>query len=97
MMINIIAKNHVKKDKIEEFKATAKPLIAASRAEAGCISYSLFEDVKDSSILTFIEEWESLEAITIHNNSSHFTSIVPLLAPLTEKPTDVNLYEKVGV
>ena len=95
-MINIIAKNYVKKDKIAEFKATAKPLIAASRAEAGCISYSLFEDVKDESILTFIEEWESPEAITIHNNSPHFTAIVPLLGPLTEKPADVNLYAVVS-
>lgn len=95
-MINIVAKNFVKKDKIEEFKATAKPLIAASRAEAGCISYSLFEDVSDASILTFIEEWESLEAINLHNNSPHFTAIVPLLGPLTEKPADVNLYSVVS-
>lgn len=95
-MIVIVAKNFVRKDKVEEFKELAKPLIAASRAEEGCVSYSLFEDIHDPGILTFIEEWESPEAIQIHNNSEHFTSIVPKLGGLTEKPSDVNLYSAVS-
>jgi quinol monooxygenase YgiN len=94
-MINIIAKNYIAEGKADEFKALAKPLIAASREEEGCVSYSLFEDIHDKNILTFIEEWKSIEAIQIHNNSPHFTSIVPTLGPLTAKPSDVNLYEVV--
>ena len=94
-MINIIAKNYIADGKADEFKALAKPLIEASRKEEGCISYSLFEDIHDKNILTFIEEWKSIKAIQIHNNSPHFTSIVPTLAPLTAKPSEVNLYEAV--
>lgn len=91
-MIVIVAKNYIAEGKADEFKALAKPLIAASRKEEGCISYSLFEDIHDKNILTFIEEWKSEEAIQIHNNSPHFTSIVPALGPLTAKPSEVNLY-----
>ncbi|GEM_PF-3411215 len=28
-----------------------------------------------------------------HNNTAHFTSIVPRFGELTEKPSDVNLYK----
>ena len=91
-MIIIVAKNYIAEGKADEFKALTKPLIAASRKEDGCISYSLFEDIHDKNILTFIEEWKSEEDIQIHNNTPHFTSIVPTLGPLTAKPSDVNLY-----
>ncbi len=91
-MIVIVAKNFVADGKTDEFKALTKSLIAASRKEEGCISYSLFEDIHDKNILTFIEEWKSEEAIQIHNNTPHFTSTVPKLGPLTAKPTEVNLY-----
>ena len=92
-MIIIVAKNFIAEGKADEFKALAKPLIAASRKEEGCISYSLFEDIHDKNVLTFIEEWKSEEAIKIHNNTPHFTSTVPKFGPLTSKPSDVNLYE----
>ena len=94
-MIVIVAKNYIAEGKAEEFKALAKPLIAASRNEEGCISYSLFEDIHDKNILTFIEEWESVEAIQMHNNTPHFTSTVPKFGHLTAKPSEVNLYEAV--
>lgn len=94
-MIKIIAKNFIIEGKAEEFKALAKPLITASRKEEGCISYSLFEDIHDKNILTFIEEWKSEEAIKIHNNTPHFTSTVPKFDPLTSKTSDVNLYKVV--
>ena len=95
-MINIVAKNYIAEGKADEFKALAKPLIEASRKEEGCISYSLFEDIHDKNILTFIEEWKSIEAIQIHNYSPHFTSIVSTLGPFTAKPSDVNLYEVIS-
>lgn len=95
-MIIIVAKNFIAEGKAEEFKSLTKSLIAESRKEEGCISYSLFEDIKDGNILTFIEEWKSEEAIQIHNNTPHFTSTVPNLGPLTAKPTEVNLYSVVS-
>ncbi len=95
-MIKIVARNFITPGKADEFKALTKPLIAASRKEEGCIAYSLFEDIHNENILTFIEEWVSEDAIQIHNNTPHFTAIVPTLGPLTAEPTQVNLYEVVG-
>lgn len=92
-MITIVAKRIVKADKIAEFIAMVEPLINESRKENGCISYSLFQDINNANILTFIEEWESEEAIKLHNSSTHFTTIVPKLADYREAPPEVTLYK----
>lgn len=95
-MINIVAKNIVKEGKIEEFKALALKLIKESRKEEGCIEYNLYEDIKNSNILTFIEKWKDEEAINLHNKSEHFTSIVPKLGELLKTDSDVDLYKSVS-
>ncbi|MFT5873262.1 MAG: quinol monooxygenase YgiN [Clostridium sp.] len=92
-MITIVAKNSIKHGKVQEFKMLAEKLISESRKEKGNISYNLYEDSKNCNILTFIEEWENEEAINIHNNSEHFTSIVPKFAEFKEGQSEINLYK----
>lgn len=94
-MITIVAKKIIKEGKIEEFKVLAENLIIESRNEIGCISYNLFQDINNFNTLTFIEEWISEDAIKLHNNSKHFTSIVPKFVDLQEGETEVNLYKMV--
>jgi len=94
-MITIVAKKIIKEGKIEEFKVLAENLIIESRNEIGCISYNLFQDINNFNTLTFIEEWISEDAIKLHNNSKHFTSIVPKFVDLQEGETMVNLYKMV--
>ena len=92
-MIIIVAKCKIKRGKTEAFKALTEELIRESRNEEGCISYNLYEDYHDSNILTFIEEWKDEEAIKLHNETKHFTSIVPKLSEFQEGHTEVNLYK----
>ncbi|MGK0466322.1 putative quinol monooxygenase [Clostridium sp.] len=94
-MITIVAKNTIKQGKTTDFKILAENLINESRKEIGCISYNLYEDSNNCNILTFIEEWKSEEAIKLHNNSEHFTSIVPQLVEFKESQTQINLYKKI--
>lgn len=94
-MITIVAKNLIKQGKTEEFKVLAEKLINESRKEGGNISYNLYEEFNNSNILTFIEEWESEEAIKLHNNSKHFTSIVPKFSDLKESQSEINLYKMI--
>ena len=61
-MIKIVAKNTVKKENKADFINTAKELIEKSRAEEGCISYTLNESL-DGKYLTFIEEWKDEKSI----------------------------------
>jgi quinol monooxygenase YgiN len=48
--------------------------------------------LKNPRTLTFIEKWESEEAIEKHKNSKHFTSIVPKIKELNESG-ELSLYD----
>lgn len=94
-MLKIVSKNVVKEGKVEEFKNLAKELVRESLKEEGCVAYSLNEDINNKNVLTFIEEWKDKEAIEVHNNSKHFTSIVPKLKQLKEGDSELNIYKTV--
>ena len=96
-MIRIVADNFVKEDSIELFMETVKKLIDATRQEEGCIAYTLHKDLEDAAHLTFIEEWESEQAIEKHNASPHFTTYVPELAKLCRKEGTCFRYEILDV
>ena len=94
-MITIVAKSIVKNGMKDKFKKLADELIAFSRKEEGCISYNLYEDINNKNILTFIEEWKDEDTIKFHNESEHFTRIVPELAKYREGNVGINLYKLV--
>jgi len=94
-MIKIVAKNYVKVDKINDFISLVTKLVEeTNQKDIGCIHYELFQDIKEPTILTIIEEWESKEALGQHMAAKHFLEIVPMLAAFTEKPSENNLYQK---
>lgn len=91
-MVTIVAKFTVQQGKKEEFKALTQDLIKESRNEKGCISYNLYEEMNNPNIFTFIEKWMNEEAIKLHNESKHFTTIVPKLVELQETEPEIHLY-----
>ncbi|NPE30546.1 antibiotic biosynthesis monooxygenase [Methanococcoides sp. SA1] len=92
-MIMIVAKTKVRQDKKQVFLKITEELIQKSQNEKGCISYDLYEDIADPYTLTFIESWEDIEAIDLHNRTEHFMVIVPKLADLTEGEIEVRSYK----
>ncbi len=95
-MIKVVARNTVKKEKIEEFIAIAEKLVElTNRNDAGCIHYSVYQDLSDPRILTFIEEWESMDALNEHMAADHFKDLVPKLGAFADGPEDVHLYQQV--
>lgn len=92
-MIKVVAENKIKQDRIEEFLALASKLREETNAkDEGCIHYDLYRDKDDPSVLTFLEEWESMEALEKHMEAEHFKEIVPQFKPLVEKEA-VRLYK----
>lgn len=91
-MIFVIAESILKKGCREEFIRIAKANIPTVRAEKGCISYDLNEDCKEGpaaakanpDALTFVECWESLEALQAHLAAPHMKAFVEKVRPLRE-------------
>ena len=94
-MYKIVARLSVKKDKIEEFKETAKELIQKSSAEEGNVFYTLNQDTQDEQKFAFIECWKDEEAMKIHGASEHFTRIFSILSELAESSGPNDFYKEV--
>lgn len=94
-MIKVVATNRVKKEKIDEFIALAEKLVeATNKYDEGCIHYDLYQDINDPRLLTFIEEWESMETLNKHMTAPHFKELVPKLGAFADGPEDVHIYQK---
>jgi quinol monooxygenase YgiN len=68
----ISAQVFIKPEKVDAFLAFSKDLIEKSRAEEGCISYSLYQDPHDKTTFLFFEEWKNQAAIDFHFATEHF-------------------------
>lgn len=56
----------------EEVLQALYKVVDATRKEEGNISYDLHQDLENKLSYTVLEVWKSNEAITIHNESTHF-------------------------
>ena len=94
MTIRVVAKNYVKPEKVQEFMDLCKNLVEATLKEEGCIEYGLYQELGNSGILTFLEEWKDEKSLDEHLNSNHFRKIFPLFSEYLEKETEVNMYRR---
>ncbi len=94
-MIKVVAKQTIKEDMIESCKKVISGLVEETRKEEGCISYELYQDIKKKNILTFIEEWESTDALKRHMNTKHFLEATPKISAMQEKEEEINVYSVV--
>ena len=90
----MVAKNYVKPEKVQEFMDLCKNLVEATLKEEGCIEYGLYQELGNSGILTFLEEWKDEKSLDEHLNSNHFRKIFPLFSEYLEKETEVNVYRR---
>lgn len=83
-MIRLNVFIRVKEEKREAVLVTAKELVAASQKDKGCISYDVFESATRHDVLMICETWEDAEALSAHEQASHFVTLVPRLQELAE-------------
>ena len=67
----VLAKVHPKKGCRDSVIEVSEELIYESLLEDGNIDYQLLKSMKDNT-LTFVEKWESPEALKKHMGSPHF-------------------------
>ena len=70
-MIIIEGSVRIPPGKIEAARPVMAKMIAASRAEPGCIDYAYSLDVVDPGLVRVTERWESREALAAHFRMPH--------------------------
>jgi len=66
----------------EEVLRMAREMTSATRAEEGCISYEFFVGLSDPNTLLLFQEWESMEALMGHFQTSHTEQFMEALPNL---------------
>ncbi|MCD7970098.1 MAG: antibiotic biosynthesis monooxygenase [Alistipes sp.] len=97
-MIKIItAYKFIKPEKVDEFVEFVKPIVEKSRAEEGCISYTLYQDPTDPTKFMFYEEWKGQEAIDFHFSTDHFKLSGSRADEFESAPTVLTIYDAAPV
>lgn len=67
-----------------DLAAAARELVAASLADDGCVAYDLFESATRPDVLLICETWRDAAALAAHEQTAHFTTLVPRMEQLGE-------------
>ena len=70
-MIVVVGQFRFPAERMEDARPVMRQVIAATRAEAGCIQYNYGEDVLDPGLIRVSELWESREHLDAHMRSAH--------------------------
>lgn len=81
-MIRLNVFIQVSDENLAALTETAKKLVAASLNDEGCVAYDLFTSATRPGVLMICETWASPEALAKHENTEHFTTLVPAMERL---------------
>ncbi len=91
-MIVVIGRVSTDADKREELMRIGETVAAASRAEAGCISYRVYEATDLENEFVFVEEWRSDEALQQHFATPHIAEFMRAIPTAITAPPDVKFH-----
>jgi quinol monooxygenase YgiN len=68
----------------DALREAMRPLIAATRAEPGCLRYDLLVAGDDPCAFLMLEAWASAQALATHQQSPHIAAFRAAAGPLLE-------------
>ena len=89
----VIARITAKSGMEEQLKTVLEPLVAPTRAEAGCLQYDLMRSQSNPRLFTFYEKWASDEAFAAHGQAPHVVRARAERMELVEGPPDVGRWD----
>lgn len=92
-MIIVLAKVTPKPGKKAELFELVKGVMAKTRQETGCISYTLMDDPQDPTGCMFVEEWESKAALLEHSQTQHVAEWRKVSADLLGAKTAIRIFQ----
>ena len=78
---------------IDQARPAMEAMIAASRAEPGCIDYAYAVDVLEPGLIRVAERWHSREALAAHFQSPHMATWRQQVATYGLYDRNLRLYE----
>jgi quinol monooxygenase YgiN len=91
-MIVVVGRVQTDADRRAALIGVGQAVASASREEAGCISYRLYEDIERTNEFVFVEEWESRDALQQHFATEHVGEFMRAIPATIVAPPDVKFH-----
>ncbi len=92
-MIIVTGNARIQPDTQDAARAALEPLIAATRAEDGCESYTFGFDVDDPELLLFTELWRDQAALDAHFATPHIAAFGAAMAEFVADGPAIAFYD----
>ena len=92
-MLIVLAKATVSADTLDQARNAIAAMVAASRAEEGCIDYTFTTDVLDPTSLHIVEKWRDEEALKVHFATPHMAAFQAAIAGSGFQVTEALRYQ----
>jgi quinol monooxygenase YgiN len=92
LTVKVVAKCHVKPEKVQEFMDMCKRLVDKTVKEE-CTEYGLYQELNNPKILTMLEECRDEECLNKHIESVYFREIFPCFKYIN-KEAKGSLYDR---
>lgn len=92
-MIVVVGRVHTDAERRDALVQAGETVAAASREEAGCLNYRLYQATDDPLALVFVEEWVDDAALQEHFRTEHIATFMRTITPLVTQPPDVQFHE----
>lgn len=89
----VLAEARFDPEQTERVSAVARPMIEASRAEAGCAGYDYAFDLIEPDLMRVRELWRDEQALKDHFATPHMAAFLKGLRELEPKTVTVKCYE----
>ncbi|MEE4199506.1 putative quinol monooxygenase [Erythrobacter sp.] len=92
-MIVVIGSFRVPPSMVDMVESAMEPMIAASRAEEGCIEYAYALDVLDEGLVRVSEKWRDRAALEAHFRTAHIAEWRAQVSALAMTERELIAYE----
>ncbi len=92
-MVLVVANVYLKEGKKDAFLISAKKCVDATLKESGNISYELNENALVPNKFTFVERWESREALDLHMKQEHFGVFGGEIGDMLANELEIKIYD----
>jgi len=92
-MIMVLGTVKLAPEKLDDARPAMEKMVAASRAEPGCIAYSYAQDVLDPETIHVVEKWRDRQALTEHFGTAHMAEWRGVMGSLGLSGRDLRVFE----
>ena len=95
-MLTVIAKFEAKPGMENSYKEELQKMLDPSRAEAGCLNYSVYQSTDNPAMMFTYENWTGKDALDAHMETPYFKTLGEISQEMLTKPIEIDLLTMVG-